>query len=661
MTKTTAKKIKEELKSLSASNLKIGLTEKYLSILPNGVDFVQNRWDVFTWHTKKGNRKTFFIDFNQVENRDLQFVAKIYVLDRRISSKLEARTFKNDVRAIGCLSKVLNDNYKIPDLCNADFFRAQDFLEANFDKSTPQCTADKLVFFGRWLNQNFGLRISYKNQLSKPHTWGRKGSDQKRKEKLIDLEVIRQLVASANNKNLCDADKLFLPSLTINLVCGFRVNEMSTLPIRPLVKSGNEYLIRYFAEKGGVLDVRPIPTKYVPVIKTALKNITTITEPGRQAVTNLRRELKSQSKLDWNLILTNEKATKYFTAKFAHAWTAKPMNNLFSKYGGWYEPKKSYIDAIGLIKLKGSQRAAANSLGISRSTLIRIKHWQESALRNELPLSNITKKSHRAVKTKTTWDTDSRVISMRRFLDYIDKNLQQPKPLAWAKSIIDKAYKNQLEGRTYPCPKSDLYLEKKYKRSINPVIEDKEGNAILEPENALFVLRKNELSGYRATKNNEYRLVDDTDFANWLSGIKEFQGTMTNKDSVFNRLDIIDPNTREIVKFTWHDMRHWLDSLYAEGGLSEEQIGLIFSRQPISNHYYDQTSSTTRLENLRKAVREDKSYGILQDNYNRIAEYNREEAESYLNAKTIMIRVMPHGGSRTISLVQLVQIITVVL
>jgi hypothetical protein len=59
---------------------------------------------------------------------------------------------------------------------------------------------------------------------------------------------------------------------------------------------------------------------------------------------------------------------------------------------------------------------------------------------------------------------------------------------------------------------------------------------------------------------------------------------------------------------------------------------------------YDQTSAKTRLENLRNAIRQGQSFGVITDSYDRIAKYSREDAEEYLVSHTRMISIMPHGS-----------------
>ena len=174
------------------------------------------------------------------------------------------------------------------------------------------------------------------------------------------------------------------------------------------------------------------------------------------------------------------------------------------------------------------------------------------------------------------------------------------------------------------------------------MVTDKNGEARLEPENALFVVPRYHHSDFRGTKD-EYRLITGKSIGRWFSGECRSRGTGNHEDSCFNRLGIVDPKTGETASFTSHDIRHWLDTIYAEGHMPEETIALIFGRKKNSNHVYDQTSKKKRLENIRQAIRDGNAMGPISDNYNRLAEYSRDDAEQYLLANTLMVNIMPHG------------------
>ncbi len=122
------------------------------------------------------------------------------------------------------------------------------------------------------------------------------------------------------------------------------------------------------------------------------------------------------------------------------------------------------------------------------------------------------------------------------------------------------------------------------------------------------------------------------------------KGVYNNYTPCFSRLGIVDHKTGEIAKFTSHDIRHWLTTYLLEGGMPSDQVALLFNRAPEQNDTYDQTSSKTRLNNMREAIRNGGAMGHVADTYHEIAEYSREEAEQYLKVSTLQLNLMPHGG-----------------
>jgi hypothetical protein len=163
-------------------------------------------------------------------------------------------------------------------------------------------------------------------------------------------------------------------------------------------------------------------------------------------------------------------------------------------------------------------------------------------------------------------------------------------------------------------------------------------------DEALLVVKKYALSEQRGTKEGEFSSITDSHISRWLCGEARSAGTGKPDDSVFSRLRIMDPRTGEVAKFTTHDVRHWLNTIYQSGGLTEDQIALIFNRTyQKQNATYDQTTSRMRTARLKQAVREKIAVGQVSESFNRIAEFSREDAEDYLSAVLRMVNPMPHG------------------
>ncbi len=313
---------------------------------------------------------------------------------------------------------------------------------------------------------------------------------------------------------------------------------------------------------------------------------------------------------------------------------------MFNHQGAWLEKEKRYVNVIKMVDDAGSQVKAAKLLGVGRQTISNLLKAQQAALSYELPP---TSKSG-GKKERTSWDTDSRVVSIMRLEEYSDLALKQQSRKYFAHIIEDARDNYQLKGEVYPCPPHNADLEEKFKRVIHPLITSKDGLPLLQPEEALLITTKYQLTDARGTKLANYQLIDDKALIRWFAGEKRSHGTKNAEDSCFSRLDIIDPKTGEIAKFTSHDIRHWLTTYYLEGGIPSDQVALLFNRAPGQNDTYDQTSSKTRLNNMREAIRDGGAIGHVSDVYHEIAEYSREEAEQYLQACTLQLNLMPHGG-----------------
>ena len=179
---------------------------------------------------------------------------------------------------------------------------------------------------------------------------------------------------------------------------------------------------------------------------------------------------------------------------------------------------------------------------------------------------------------------------------------------------------------------------------MRPVLKTKEGKPVIYPSEALLVTQKYALSETRSTKADEFSVVGDRQFSSWLAGEARSRGTGNHEDSVFSRLEIIDPRNEEFVKFTTHDVRHWLNTIYQNGGLTEDQIALIFNRKHRQqNAVYDQTSNRERSERMKQAIRDKIAVGNATNTYSALAEFSRDEAEEYLAAVVRMVNPMPHG------------------
>lgn len=244
---------------------------------------------------------------------------------------------------------------------------------------------------------------------------GRKATDEARDAKLIDSRIIKDLIAANQRDNLSEKDQFYLSAFAILVGTGFRIGELTSLPKDCIVKESDNVGLRYFPEKKPRLDTRWLPPAYASVVEDAVLKLIASTTQGRKSAETLRES----PGLDWSEIIKNKDATQYFVNRFCHLWTSNPVNNMFSKEGAWLEKEKRYVDVIKLMETERSQVKVAKLLGINRATVSSLLKSQNASLSNDLAA---TCKGY-GKKARTSWDTDSRVISIVRLEDHMDLSL----------------------------------------------------------------------------------------------------------------------------------------------------------------------------------------------------------------------------------------------
>lgn len=609
------------------------LLSELTSLLPKGNSFDSDIWDLIEWKQRPGRLRVFNVNFENISNPELNVVAKLFILHKRLVEKITSNTAKQYVVIFNALNYVVGHK-SLLHISNLDFVETQKYLQDHYVYNSVYRHSNTLQMVGAWLNSKLFLRISFKNSLMNRYYHGRKSLDKNRHEKLINTEVISSLIAKNTDVDISDSDKYFLSIFTILVAAGFRINEMATLPVDCEVQ-GNGYAIRYFPEKTYKLGVRYIPEAMIPAVRKSIENIKIYTRLAREKAEE--RFLKSA--VNWREVISNDEALQYYTRKFVYIWLDKKENQIFNNKGAWYNKESRYIDVVSAInECDGNKLQASKCLGIDRNTLYSLLKYQLAIEDNTLP-STIKSRGRNA---RNSWDTDKRIISFAAYEKYIGLSLNT-NCRNKIRHIIYYAKNIQLMGDVFPCPEYNEKLEDNYSKTTAPVIKDDDGKPVLWPHEALLITLKYQNSHMRKSKEVEYSITNDSDISRWFNGNSRAHGTGNYEDSCFSRLGIYDPETGEIVKFTSHDIRHWLNTIYANGGMSEQMISLIFNRNINSNHIYDQTSDYVRAERLRDAIENNKIYGHICDTYHRLANESREIALQYLKANTLMATIMPHG------------------
>lgn len=629
--------IDQWLTEQEASGAFVEILNDLLDAVPEGFDIQMDVWNVLPWSTKPGNRRQLNVCFDVIKHEALRLICKLWVLHTRLTTRACSHPgVQGRITAFKALSYVLGAR-GIKTLKTDDFNEAERWLSAKYAAGTAHRMARFLQAASDWLSTSFNMRLDYQNRLTHPVVHGRYGTEEGREDKLLPNEVIRDMLESRHRSDLIAMDRFYLPVFAIAVATGFRIGELATLPANCLLKIDGGLHLLHYPEKGGKPVPRPIHPMMAKVVEDAVNQLVEETSEAREVAKQLRKNPQP----DWTRIVREPAAFRYFVAKWAHQWTANPNHLLINPNGAWHARRKCFIDAIGAYEAAGRYKSqAAKNLGVDRHTLANLIKTQEAARRGELePVRN--GKARR--RKRTSWATDERVLSFSKLGQHCGMALI-PQVYEVVRDIIDEAQALQLKGDVYPAPAVDKALEARSLRQVRLLLRDKSGQGILYQDEALLIVQKYALSEHRATKVDDFRSLTKVDISRWLRGVTGSYGTGNDQDSVFNRLGIIDPRTGEIAKFTSHDIRHWLNTIYQNGGLTEDQIALVFNRKyKKQNATYDQTSSKVRTARLKQAVRDKVAVGQVAESYNRIAEFSREDADDYLTAVLRMVNPMPHG------------------
>lgn len=630
--------LSEILVKNKAEHTLIELIPLMQTVMPSGEHIHSDEWDVIEWYARPGNSQKSILNFAKIENYELRQVTKIYLCEKRLLKKVDGKSLFHELDAMVVLGRALGTR-SLSKITNAVFQQAETTLSKTFKNSTAVRRTAYIVTFGKWLNSNFGLRISFSSSSPSLYFHGRKAlTDESRETKLVDTRIIVDLLTHAKSRHLIEKDSFYLSVFALLVGTGFRINEVATLPSDCIIIEGEQLGIKYLPEKSTKIGVRWIVKEWREPVKDAIENILKKTKKARETALALRKK----PGFDWYAIIKNEIATEYFVSKFCHEWTSNPRNDIFNKEGAWFEKEKRYIDMKGLLDKYKTKSAISKEYGFSRTAIYHLLQSQDAALSGNLPKTNPSSGG----KQRKSWTNDSRVLSNLIFFSSVNiTEMNYRNCFEIAANIIINARENfQLKGKVFPKPKFNREIEETYKRRFNPVVRSKDGVPLLEIEDTLLVVSKHQLSESQATKHNDITLITKGHVSRWFAGDINSRGKKNITDSCFSRLEIIDPNTGKIAKFTSHDIRHWLTTFFFEGGMDSASVALLFNRNENQNHVYDQTTAKTRLNRLRQAIKDGGAMGHIADTYNNISQYSRLEAISYLEASTIQLNLMPHGG-----------------
>lgn len=610
------------------------ILEIYTSVLPLGQELFSDKWDVIEWVPRPGNLKFFLLHFDLIENLSLRLCTKIFVLSKRFSKKIYGETAVGYIYAISKLSLEVGSK-SLSELTIEDFYATEKSLK-NYADSGFMYLKTLQVFSG-WLCLNFNPALEYVAPNSQKTDHGRNGNDKGRAKKLLPDEVVSQLFRIANAPDMDEKNRFFLNAFVLDTVMQGRINELATLPNECLIEVSGSTAIKVFSEKGGLLGVRHFPQVLAPAVKEAVSYIQSQTEEGRALV----KRLKQSSREDWYAILDDDLALRYFTKKFVSEWTM--TYRLLDDDAVWSNSLSRTINAIDTLReFDGSYRLASASLNITNSNMRQLVRKQQAARRGEYLVY-----TSGVMRVLICDDQCWRIIARKNPLAIgFDRmrtclEIESSNALDKISDILDAGLLCQMERKVYPMPDYNSLMERKFAEKIRPVVVTRNGRVVLEPEDALFVVPRNFLNSFK-TRSNRYQLISDEVFTRWLSA------QAGNTDSIFHRYDIRDPRTGGIAEFTWHDIRHWFQTVLKRGGLTDAQAGLLAGRKQLDQtRVYDHTPAMARsqqLANMRDGIKNGSIIGRTTETYEKLRVEDSVLAEEYLIASTLVVNSMPHGG-----------------
>tara|TARA_R110002049_G_scaffold191082_2_gene360002 strand:+ start:2147 stop:4288 length:2142 start_codon:yes stop_codon:yes gene_type:complete len=591
--------------------------------LPADHAFEDDSWNTWSWGKLAHRKGTATADFASIKHKELRTAIKLLVLYARATRKVGAGYSHPIICAAVRIGKILQAR-SLYTLTNADIQLCEKAIIKEFGASAAYLgELQKIVSF---LSNWYEISLIYKRPKTAALRYGIKGSDEGRREKLISDSVLTQILSLRLRDDLNPEDKVFVNALALNTACGYRVSELLTLPSDCLCRDEGALFVRGIEAKGGLAAPRFVPSQLWPVVEQAIRELIEVTEPGRE----IARNWTNDAEPDWTRIVDDKAALTYFVRQFLHLWTADPEHHLINPHAAWHSGRAEWIDVLGSLKRNnGAVNKTTAELDLSWSTFKDLCNQQKMS--QEGLFYQRTK-----ARTKKNMMRDQRVMDQYSFFRKIGFASGQQRKTDTLQKLMEDALDAQMAGQSYPPPEQDTILEATYARQRPVLLTDINKRPVLYVDEALMVVPRFYFGKHQA-KSDQFKVVEPVQFIKWLAGNGD-------RESIFERFGITDPKTNKIAKFTSHDIRHWLNTAYTRGGLTQVQIATLFNRQDVKgNSPYNHMTNEERREVVGGAIQNDVITGHITDTYRSIAEVDREHAEEYLQAMTRQLNVMPHG------------------
>ncbi|WP_447649142.1 hypothetical protein [Pseudomonas abietaniphila] len=600
--------------------------------LPAGQDMIEDRWELILWDPRPGNAISKVVDFSAYKNEGLKFIVKLCILFKRQQNNITYNAASAYYYSLLSLDVLLASRH-ISSLDSDDFYDVEcDWKQARCDGYTTYYRV--LQAFANWYSENFDPAITYIAPELERASYGREGTDEGRRAKGISDEVIASIFSLAGEDGLSLKDKFHLSAFVLEVALQGRVNELATLPVDCL--DTEMCALRVFSEKSGLLDFRIFPRVLLPIVKRSVEFLETTTEAGREIV----KRLQKKKSLDWSRVVKDPLALRYHMRKAVSKWVGEKQ--LLDPASVWCQRKKRFIDPKSvLVVAEYSKPRAAEICGLSYKSFAELLAKQLALEEGRYLFVNHCErfvcdpldKSHlRQVRR------NPKALSLKALEREYEYSFYGYKDVL--RDIFDEGLRAQLKGEAFPLPEFDSHFEDGFYKVILPVVTI-DGIAILKPENALFVVPRSLLTT-EITRPNDYSLITHGMLREWLNAC------MAEDGGLFSMYGIKDPKTGLTPKFKWHDVRHWMQTVYLKGGLTDIQASMLAGRKLASQAaIYDQILAKDRsigLSQMREDIRAGKVFGVIPDTFHKLRLSSKSAAEEFLKASTQTVSWMPHGS-----------------
>jgi len=119
----------------------IDITEQFDSIMPSGVLFTDDAWNIIEWYKRPKNNKNITLDFSTINNKEVKLSIKIFLAEKRLLSKLDGLSIKAYFPALKFIDTALAAR-GFNKLSTVVFEEAEDLIKTNYTKSTPQMSSN---------------------------------------------------------------------------------------------------------------------------------------------------------------------------------------------------------------------------------------------------------------------------------------------------------------------------------------------------------------------------------------------------------------------------------------------------------------------------------------------------------------------------------------